>query len=259
MININGLLAKMLIMVMLVAVIALGASYTFVNIQQKQTFKSNIDDIKTSHQQSASVLFQRHLEEQVLSAEEIVMLSGITNMPSAKLKNYFSEIWPRIQLSFMLSSMSFSNGEQRYDYGRFPDTEMQFMHDEATATLTPQSGIICHIICELTSTIPVSIQDERWSFSLLSNIGPSIIFLSYVVGSDIGIVSNSQAISSQNMTLSRYVIEFMTGTEKNVLLMETELSEKQLEKLENDGLQITTADRDYYVWFEKIKGIGTES
>ena len=258
MININGLLAKMLIMVMLVAVIALGASYTFVNIQQKQTFKSNIDDIKTSHQQSASVLFQRHLEEQVLSAEEIVMLSGITNMPSAKLKNYFSEIWPRIQLSFMLSSMSFSNGEQRYDYGRFPDTEMQFMHDEATATLTPQSGIICHIICELTSTIPVSIQDERWSFSLLSNIGPSIIFLSYVVGSDIGIVSNSQAVSSQNMTLSRYVIEFMTGTEKNVLLMETELSEKQLEKLENDGLQITTADRDYYVWFEKIKGIGTD-
>jgi len=258
MININGLLAKMLILVMLVAAAALGASYVYVSSQQQQTFDTEINELKETHKKSARLLFQQHTEEQVLSAEEIIMLSGISDLPSSKLPVFFNDVWPRIQLSFMLSSMSFSNGSQSYDYGRFPSSEMTSMQAQALKTLTPQSGIVCHLICEITSTIPIIVQGERWTFSLLSNIGPSIIFLSYVVGSDIGIISSSQAHSSNNMTLSRFAVEFMTGTEKNRDLMNKVLSEAQIEQLYADGLQISTFDKEYFVWLETVKGIGED-
>lgn len=258
MLNINGLLTKMLILVILVAAAALGASYTYVSFQQQQTFDIEIDELKETHRKSARLLFQQHVEEQVLSAEEIIMLSGINTLPSSELPVFFNDVWPRIQLSFMLSSMSFSNGSQSHDYGRFPSSEMAEMQAFALRTLTPKSGIVCHLICELTSTIPINIQGERWTFSLLSNIGPSIIFLSYVVGSDIGIVSSSQPKSSDNVSLSRYVVEFMTGTEKNSDLMHKALSPKDIQQLENGGVQLSTADKEYYVWFETIEGIGED-
>lgn len=258
MININGLLAKMLVLVMVVAVVSLGASYTFVSIQQQQTFKENITELKLSHRNSAQLLFKQQLEEQVLSAEEIVMLSGLKYRSSAELQTFFDEVWSRIQLSFMLSSMSFSNAEKQIEYGKFPRREMSDMQSLSLETLTPQSGVVCHLVCELTATIPLEILGERWSLSLISNIGPSIIFLSYVVDSDIGIVSPKQPQSSQNMTLSRYVMEFIIGTEKNGELFEKSLTEEQIDVLENEGLQINTTEKQYFVWFESVDGIGED-
>ena len=256
MIGLHGLLAKMLVIVMVVAVTSLGASYTFVSIQQKQSFEENISALKATHSSSARRLFEQHLQEQILSAEEIVMLSGLANKTPEQLESFLTEVWPRIQLSLSLSSMSFSNNDTRIEFGTFPYQEMNDMQTAASQTLRPQSGIVCHLLCELSSSIPVSIQEEQWALSLLSDIGPSVIFLSSVVASDIGIISPSQPISSKNMTLSRYVVEIITGAERNNELFSKVFTAAELKKLESTGLQIHAGNRDYYVWFETINGVG---
>lgn len=256
MISLHGLLAKMLVIVMVVAVISLGASYTFVSIQQNSLLAENIDALKATHSRSARRLFKQDLQEQILSAEEIVMLSGLANKSSAELNTFLTDVWPRIQLGLSLSSMSLSNKDKQIEFGRFPHREMNDMQVAASQKLRPQSGIVCHLLCELSSSIPVSIQGERWALSLLSDIGPSVIFLSSVVGSDIGIISPSQPLSSKNMTLSRYVVEIITGAERNNKLLTKTLSVQELKKLETSGMQIQAGDSEYYVWFETIDGVG---
>ncbi|MGB3725078.1 MAG: bifunctional diguanylate cyclase/phosphodiesterase [Glaciecola sp.] len=258
MININGLLPKMLILVMVVAITALGVSYTFVSIQQDNSFKKNIDHIKQEHNATASLLFKQNLQEQILSAEEIVMLSGLNGQPSEQVKEFFDEVWTRIQVSFMLSSMSVSNGQTNINYGYFPHSEMSQTQALTRQTNKAKSSVVCHLVCELTATIPMNVNNQPWSLSLVSDIGPSIIFLSLVVGSDIGIVSPMQNFTHNNNTLSRYVVEFMTGTDQNNILMNKPLSTDELSALENGGLQINTADKQYYVWFEQLQGIGED-
>jgi diguanylate cyclase (GGDEF)-like protein len=256
MIAVKGLLAKMLILIMVVAILSLGASYTFVTLQQKDSFIENISEMKDIHRRSAQLLFEQHLQDQILSAQEIIMLSGIKEKTIDDLRPFFDYMWPRIQLSYSLSSMSFTNGTQRIDYGRFPVNKMAEMQTLSSQSLRPQSGIVCHILCELTSSIPVNINKERWSFSLLTDIAPSIIFLNSVVGSDIGIVSPQQPVFSENHSLSRYVIEVMTGTEKNNALYDIVLSDQQIITLESQGLQLSANNKNYYVWFETIAGVG---
>ncbi|MDT0595553.1 putative bifunctional diguanylate cyclase/phosphodiesterase [Glaciecola petra] len=228
------------------------------SIQQKRSFDENISSIKHTHRKSARQLLEQHLQEQILSAEEIVMLSDLNNRPSQDFKAFFDPIWSRIQLSFSLSSMSFSNGQQSIEYGRFPREDMFEMQMSAAQELRPQSGIICHFVCELSSSIPVTIEGDQWALSLLSDIAPSIIFLSSVVNSDIGIISPSTAYSSQNNTLSRYVVDIMTGSEKNGEVFQMPLSSSQFEQLESEGMHFKTNVRDYYVWFETIDGIGED-
>ena len=256
MISINGLLSKMLILVILVAVISLGASYTFLSIQQNNSFEENISDLKLVHRNAARLLIEKNLQEQILSAEDIVMFSGLRQLSGNQLKDFFDEMWPRIQLSSMLSSMSFSNAEQTIEYGKFPHNEMQYMQLDALEKMQPQSNIVCHLECELASVIPVEFDNKKWSLSLLSSLSQTIMFLRYMTGSDVAVVSATQAIASENMSLSRYVVEVITGSEQNTDLFAEVLTTKQLDTLETKGLQISTANKEYYVWFEVIHGIG---
>ncbi len=256
MISINGLLAKMLILIMVVAIISLGASYTFVSIQQKESFTDNIEEIKASHLRSARLLFEQRLREQILSAEEIVMLSGLDTKSQGDLQAFFDTIWPRIKLSFSLSSMSFASAEERIEYGKFPFKELAATQANVIKTLQSHAGIVCHAICELSVTIPVNIEDERWSLTMLTNIAPSITFLNSVVGSDIGIVSSSQPASMQNKTLSRYPLEVNTGRGKNTALFDLAMLDSEITTLETTGMRFSTHDSEYYVWFERIEGIG---
>ncbi|MFT6269329.1 MAG: diguanylate cyclase (GGDEF)-like protein [Alphaproteobacteria bacterium] len=256
MISINGLLAKMLILVMIVAVVSLGASYTFISMQQKEFFVENINDIKATHQRSAQLLFEQHLQDQILSAEEIVMLSGLRDKSRDNLRPFFDSVWPSIQLSYSLSSMSFTNGTDRIEFGRFPKGVMDPMQEAVFKSLRPQSAIVCHILCELTSSIAVNINDEQWAFSLLTDIAPSIIFLNSVVGSDIGIISPSHSARPDNHTLARYVVEVITGTETNGELFDIYLTDAQIIKLENGGVQLNTKNKNYFVWFETVVDVG---
>lgn len=256
MISIHGLLAKMLVLVIVVAVISLGASYTFVTMQQKESFLENIENIKDTHQRSAQLLFEQHLQDQILSAQEIVMLSGLREKTSHDIRPFFNDIWPNVQLSYSLSSMSFSNGQDSIDFGHFPESDMRQLQAETRRSLRPRSEIICHFLCELTATIPVKINDEQWSFSILTDIAPSIIFLHSVLGSDIGVISPSQPISTNSNTLRQYVVEVMTGIEKNHDLFSIELTDEQFSVLEKDGLELNTNDHKYFVWFENVAGIG---
>jgi diguanylate cyclase (GGDEF)-like protein len=255
MININGLLAKLLMLVLVVAVVSLGASYTFISMQQKESFVENINEIKVTHQRSAQLLFEQHLRDQILSAEEIVILSDLRNKNEENLRLFFDSVWPSIQLTYSLSSMSFTNGTQRINFGRFPANEVMPMQAAVFKSLQPQSAILCHELCKLTATISVNIDDEIWILSLLTDIGPSVTFLHSVLGSDIGIISPSQAATANNNSLARYALEVMTGTQHNEVF-DIYLDDSQLEQLEKSGIQLRNNSKNYFVWFETVAGVG---
>jgi diguanylate cyclase (GGDEF)-like protein len=258
MIGINGLLAKMLVLVLFVAMLSLGASYTFLTMQQKESLSQNIHNMKDTHLRSAKLLFEQHLQDQIHSAEEIALLSALDDKNMTDLRPFFNEVWAKIQLSYSLSSMSFTNGVDRIDFGRFPVSKMVEIQQLTLERSRPQSEILCHDLCELTATIPLKIDGEKWIFSLMTDITPSIIFLSSVVGSDIGIMSPTQSLASDNNTLSRYIIEILTGSQRYNDLFTMPLTSSQIATLEQQGIQLSTTDSNYYVWFETVSGIGQD-
>jgi len=65
----RGLLSKMLLLVLVVAIMALVASYTFVSIQQQQTLDENIQSIKQSHLRASRLLFANAMQQQILAKD----------------------------------------------------------------------------------------------------------------------------------------------------------------------------------------------
>lgn len=256
MLMVRGLLAKVLILVVTVAIIASITSYTFVSVQQTYSLSKTIEEIKLSHRQSAKLFIDEQLKELLISAEEIVMLSSLNAVDSDDLTELFNRVWPRIQLNFTLSSMAFSNSENLIKFGDFDLASNQKMLEFANATRGTQTGIICHNICELSSTLPIKINDEAWTLTLVSDLSPSVVLLSSVTGSDIGVLSKQQVTQSTNMSLSRYVVEFITGTERNHDLFRKNFTENELIELNSNGLQTKVNDVDYFIWLDTITGLG---
>jgi diguanylate cyclase (GGDEF)-like protein len=254
----RGLLSKMLLLVLVVAIMALAASYTFVSIQQQQSLDENIESIKQSHLRASRLLFAHEMQEQILSAEEIVLLSALAQMRNEDINTFFSNVWPRIQLNFSLSSMSFASQNQAFTFGQFPRQHMSHIQQTVSTQLRPESGIFCHQVCELLASVPVNYQGDTWSLSLLSDLAPSVMLLNSVVGSNIGILSPFKQHNHNSSTLSRYETDLMTGMEATTDLFAYELTESQFEELETKGLLITLPKTDYFVWFEKIPGISED-
>nr|WP_136251421.1 EAL domain-containing protein [Ningiella ruwaisensis] len=254
----HGLLSKMLILVVVVAILSLAASYTFVSIQQKKNLDENIESLKASHLRAAFQMFENQKKEQTLSAEEVIMLSDLSSKSIEEVNRFFESVWPRIQLNFALSSMAFSNGESSYSYGSYPHEQMRDMEAKARSTGLPESDILCHLTCDLAASVPLEYQGERWTLSLLSDLNPSFNFLNEVLGTDIGILSPFERPAQDNLTLKRYIADFMTGWAENRALHEKELSLQDIETLESKGLLINVSGIDYFVWFEKFNGIGAD-
>lgn len=254
----HGLLSKMLILVVIVAVMSLAASYTFVSIQQEKNLLSNIEALQQAHSNTTRLLLKNQMNEQVLSSEEVIMLSNLVNKTPEQVSEFLSTVWPRLQLSLSLSSMSFSNGTSTITFGQFPVAKMANMQSLSRSNFRSQSGILCHSMCELATTIPVNFQGEVWSLSLLASLDPTIILLNQVMATDIGILSPFAQSSADNNTLTRYISEFMTGIEKNSELRNKTLTDKEFTTLEADGLLIEVKDKDYLVWFEYFNGIGVD-
>jgi diguanylate cyclase (GGDEF)-like protein len=251
-ISINGLLAKILVLVIIVATISLGGSYAFVTMQQKNSFSENIRRVKDSHRHSAQLLFQERLQRQELFAEELVMLSGLRNKTSDELRSFFEDSWPIIKDSFSLSSMSFTNGTETIAFGEFPSQAMNDIQNIALTSKRPHRAILCHDVCALSAAIPSLVANEQWVFSFLKNINSTIFFLNTVVGSDVALISPVQSSASAPSSLSQYEVETITGNEKNSELFAVALSESQISSLRNKGLQLSLNNQDYFVWLETI-------
>lgn len=254
----RGLLSKMLLLVLVVAVMALLASYTFVSIQQQQTLDENIQSIKQSHLRASRLLFANAMQQQILSAEEIVLLSALAQMPDEDINTFFDDVWPRIQLNFSLSSLSFAGQNQTFTFGTFPRQHMSQIQQTVSTHLRPKTGILCHQVCELLASVPVKYQGETWSLSLLSDLAPSVMLLNSIVGSNVGILSPFKQHAHDNRTLSRYTTELMTGMEATSELFAYELTEAQFKELETQGLLITLPSTDYFVWFENIPSVSED-
>lgn len=248
----------MLMLVVIVAVMSLAASYTFVSIQQEKDLREKIESVKQSHLTTSNLLFDNQINEQILAAEEVIMLSGLASKSAEQTQAFFEKVWPRIQLSMSLSSMSFSNGASEFSFGQFPANVMFDMQTLARMSQRAQSGIVCHTMCEIAATVPVTFHDETWTLSLLSSLDPSIILLNQVLSSDIGILSPYEQIATDNNTLTKYILEIMTGVEKNRVLREKALSNEQFKTLEEEGLLINVENMDYYIWFETLSGFGQD-
>ena len=238
--------------VLLVTVVSLYASHTFISLQQQTLLAENTNIIKSNHQRSVQTLFEQRLKDQILSAEEILLLSGLRDMREENLQPFFDDVWPRLQKSYSLSSMSFENAQRRIILGPFPNQEMVNIHQAANDSLHPQSAIICHVRCELVASIPLKRGTEQWVFSLISDISSSIIFLNSVAGSDIGIIAPSKTTDTSITTLARYNVDMITNANTNKELFDVVLSDEQITGLDNGGIHINTDGKNYFVWFEQI-------
>ena len=256
MIRIRGLLFKTLVMINVVAMVSLAASYGFVTAQQAEQFKKNISLIKENHARSTQLMLNQQLQEQILAAEELSTLLAFSQQTAKQTADFFDAMWPRIQLSFSLTSLSLANESKQIIFGPFPEAELSTMQRLASFDLRAQSGIVCHVQCELAASIPLSIKDKQFSLTLLSDISPSIVFLTSVVNSDIGILQPNILPANNQKTLQRYITQILTGYERNEPLFTRELSDEQFDELEQTGLLITVGELDYYLWFEEINSIG---
>ncbi len=252
----RGLLSKMLLLVVIVAIISLAASYTFVSIQQKRTLDKNMLAIKENHLRSSKILFNNRLDAQELITEEIVQLGQVKTKTPEKVNEFLKDTWPRVLLSFYFSSMSFSKEDVNYSFGKFPFEKMQPLKEQAETTLQPQKHIICHDVCELATAVPIAVNGNNWSLSILSDISRPIYLLKTVIDSDIAVIKPEAQPNQADDTLSRYTPEFMTGFTENRDLFDVTLTDEQINALESKGLHVTLRQKDYFVWFANFDQLG---
>lgn len=258
MIRVRGLLFKTLLLVIVVAIVSLSASYGFVTAQQSKRFTENVKAIKQSHLQVAQLLLQQQLKEQMLTAEEVFTLGGLGNKTPQEAASYFDGIWPRIQLSFGLSSMSITSSEQTFEFGNFPAQETTLLRQEVFASSQAKSAIICHRICELASSVPVMFGRKIASLTLVADIAPSIEFLNQMVGSDVGVLAPNEEPITNQLNLKRYITEIMTGLERIDGLLKTQLTQDELTQVETQGIVKSFGGRKFFIWFETLSLVGSD-
>ncbi|MFQ3248562.1 MAG: diguanylate cyclase (GGDEF)-like protein [Glaciecola sp.] len=258
MIRLRGLLSKILLLVIVVAILSLAASYGFVTAQQSARFEENVYELKQSHLKATQLILQQQLKEQVLTAKELLTLGDIANKTPAEASAYLENIWSRIQASLALSSMSLSSPEHTFKIGEFPLNAIKSLNERVLASSQARSAIICHSVCELASTIPVQDWQGKWVFTLASDIAPSVEFLYQVVGSDIGVLAPNEAPIEDQLNLKRYITGIMTGVGKMDGLLSAELTHEEIEQVESIGLRQSFEGRDYYIWFEILSSVGSD-
>jgi diguanylate cyclase (GGDEF)-like protein len=255
MIRIRGLLSKTLLLVTIVAIVSLAASYGFINAQQSKRFEAQIEEVQYGHLRISHLLFDQQLDELRLHAEELINLSTLSRKTPEEGKLYFQEIWSRLQTSYSLSSLSLSDGETRYQFGSFPSKYIESMQKETIRTGNAQSAIICHLECELSTSVPITFNRSTWTLTLIADLAQSVEFLNLVTGSNVGILAPSEAPVTSETSFKRYITEIITGAGELEPLLNTELSESQFEELENSGLRLNVNNNEYFVWFEQIDSI----
>lgn len=258
MLVLKGLLAKVFILIFFVALASSVTSYFFVSTQQESALNESLKKIKQNHRQSAQLFIEEQLKQQIFTSEEIIMMSEISLVNGIDVQTTIETLWPRLQLNFMLSSMAISNGNETYTFGFYPKEYNKSMLNLAFITGIPQKGVVCHKLCEISTSVPTTLNEQSWVLSVMSDISSSILFLSSVLESDIGILANKQAEHTTNMTLSRYVVEYLTGSEQNHDLFRHKLSEKQFEAIESKGLNLKFQDKHYLIWIETLEGYGED-
>ena len=255
MIRIRGLLSKTLLLVTIVAIVSLAASYGFVTAQQGKRFKTQIEEVQFGHLRVTNLLFEQQLEELRLHAEELIKLSTLSSKTPEQGKLYFQEIWSRLQISYSLSSLSLSDGETRYQFGSFPSKYIEGMQKETIRTGNAQSAIVCHLECELSSSVPITFNRSTWALTLIADLAQSVEFLNLVTGSNVGILAPAETPVSSEKTFKRYITEIITGAGELERLLNTELEESQFTQLEEEGLRLSVNNNEYFVWFEQIDSI----
>jgi len=258
MIRIRGLLFKTLLLVIVVAIASLTASYGFVTVQQSKRFQENVKAIKQSHLQATQLLFQQQLKEQILTSEELFTLGALANKTPAEAASFFTSIWSKIQLSFALNSMSIANSEQTFEFGEFPPQETQLLRQGVLASTQPKSAIICHSVCELASSVPIQFGRKMWTLTLVADIAPSIEFLYQVVGSDIGVLVPNEEPIAEQLNLKRYITEIMTGLGKIDGLLNAELTLDELLQAETQGIEKSFEGKEYFIWFATLNSFGSD-
>ncbi|AEP28620.1 putative bifunctional diguanylate cyclase/phosphodiesterase [Brumicola nitratireducens] len=258
MIQIRGLLFKTLLLVIVVAILSLAASYGFVTAQQSIRFEEKMSSIKQSHLQATQLLFKQQLKEQVSKAQELFALGGLANRTPQEAAAYFEDVWPRVRLSFALSSMSISNDKQAFEFGDFPKEKTNSLRLDMLTDARPTSAIICHQVCELASSVPVPFWQDKWSLTLLSDIAPSIEFLYQIVGSDIGVLAPLEAPLTEQHNLKRYITEIMTGLERIDGVLNLQLTLDKIKQAETKGIVLSFGKQEFFIWFETISSAGSE-
>lgn len=258
MIRLRGLLSKILLLVIVVAILSLAASYGFVTAQQSARFEKNVNELKQSHLKATQLILQQQLKEQVLTARELLTLGDIANKAPEEASAYLENIWPRIQLSLALSSMSLASPEHTFKLGEFPQSALNSLNQKVFTSAQAKSAIICHSVCELVSAIPVKEWKGKWVFTLTSDIAPSVEFLYQVVGSDIGVLAPNEEPIEGQYNLKRYITGIMTGVGEMDGLLSAELTLEEIEQVESTGLRQSFEGRDYYIWFEILSSVGSD-
>jgi diguanylate cyclase (GGDEF)-like protein len=258
MIKLNGLLSKILFLVTIVAMLSLLVSYIFVSNQQEKRFQDSLKLIKRYHLSAAKLILDQQLKAQVLTAEELFTLGNLSNKTPEDVAIYLEGIWPRIQLSLALSSMSVSSHEKAFNIGNFPEKEISPLQERVFMSSQAKSALVCHSSCELASSVPIKQWDEKWILTLVSDINPSIDFIYKALESDIAVLAPNEAALENQSNLKRYTTRIMTGKEKLDGLFNLNLSSSQLKKVETEGLSLTFEGRGYFIWFETLDSIAND-
>lgn len=258
MIQIRGLLFKTLVLVIVVAIVSLAVSYGFMNAQKEDLLNEKIEEIKTSHYQTTELLIKQKMKDQILTAQEVLVLGGIRTESPEQAAKYLEQIWPRLQLSFSLSSMSIAGPNRRFEFGNFPRQEALDLQQSVISSITPQSAIICHSACELAASVPIDLGGENWTLTLLADLSPSIEFLHSVVGSNVSILVPQKNAVSEQPYVRRDIAEFINGLGNVDEFRGLEIDNTELKLAETAGYQRKHNKRDIYVWLTTFDSIGNQ-
>jgi diguanylate cyclase (GGDEF)-like protein len=256
MFGIRGLLSKWAIILGLLACASLTVAYFVVDAKHQQELNDELLKIKQNHHSSINSVMRQRLEQLTLVAEEIYLLSNLQQEEINTMKPMLANLWPKLEMTFSLSTLALTQGENMVKFGALNDDVIQSLHNKTLVTLRPQSKFVCRPICSIVSVIPVFLDNKQASLLIAADFSATIMSMQAINQTDIATLINASGISDSQTSLrfnnTDYTTDIITNADISSKIIKSLTTEAKNFDAFSEGKLVSTNGTTYFVWIKTI-------
>ncbi len=270
MFRIKGLFKKGIALIFALTVSSIFVTYFIVDATHQAQLEEEFAKLKAFHQETTNNLTDQRLEQLILVAEEIYLLGGWETQSLEQIAPKLEELWPRLEMTFALSSMALKQGDEALIYGDVDAKLIVDMHQKTVSRLRPQSTFICRPTCSLVAVVPIFLNNQKASLFIASDMSPSAVSIKSVLSSEMTIFTKASNKDDAAYAFEHDAAIYASSVSTNLELTKTIFSEVDKTLQSNsqqassaysvlfDGVQLDLDSTQWYSWLTLIEN-GTDS
>ena len=233
-------------------------SYVAIDEDGQHRLRETQSSIRQQTVRDLETFIQQQLDERVLHAEQIILLSAMEHVPVLQAYGRLNRIWPRLQLtSPILEAQLFGPDAQLFTLGSkgLEQTHQSSLVDQVAAG--PVRRLECENECRLFVAVPVQIEAQTWALALAFDLGDTLVTFSQLKNLNLGLLKQGVIESNGERQFGQYTVPVLTQSDLSEALLARIQQMYSLETLFAGGVSLDLEEENYFIWAEPFTHSGT--